>query len=41
MKLKRLNGKYYITNGGQTVILNSSAEAWQHIFDTYRKETKA
>lgn len=37
MKLKRQNGKYYITDGDQTVIRNSSAEAWQYIFENYKK----
>lgn len=37
MKLSKKNGKWIVTDGDQTVIRNSSAEAWQYIFDNYKK----
>lgn len=43
MKLRTHSGKWYVTDGDQTVTFNSSTEAWTYIFDTYkyRKEAKA
>jgi hypothetical protein len=37
MKLRTQNGKWIITHGNETIIRNSSAEAWQYIFDNYKK----
>jgi len=37
MKLRTQNGKWYITDGDQVVTRNSSAEAWQYIFENLNK----
>lgn len=37
MKLRTHRGKWIVTDGDQTVIRNSSAEAWQYIFENYKK----
>lgn len=38
MKLRTQGGNWYITDGDQVIVRNSSAEAWQYIFNNYKKE---
>ena len=36
MTFKTKNGKWIVTHDDEVVVFNSSAEAWQYIFDIHK-----